>query len=413
MARAALAVVVTAIAVLTLRPTRPSVFPLPFLCLACGDLGGVDFILNVALFVPLGVCLVRAGASWTVAAGIGLLFTAGIEGLQHAVIPGRDASLSDLMANTLGATMGALGGRFWRRLAAPAPDDARLLSAMAATLGIGVLAATAALLRPAIPDMGLWGQWTPQQLHFEPYTGRVTDFRVNDIRVPYNLVPESEPLRQRLLTGETHARLEFTAGAPTARLSAVGRVGSRAQEVLLLGVSGNDLVFRTRLAAQDWRLRAPGIALPNAIPSAGTTVVAEAGLRANHWYVRVAHEFGEARRNVPFAVSLGWAMLLPFDHPLHPADRWWSALWLAMLALPAATWGAMARSPRARRLGVDSWWLLVTGLLGLGLAAIPPLAGFASASGSEWMGLLAGAVAGAAVAPPLQRVAQRDPPGQP
>ena len=80
---------------------------------------------------------------------------------------------------------------------------------------------------------------------FEPYTGTVHRFHVNDITIPYDLVPESEPLRRRLLTGETRGSVELTTGQPTRRLSAIARAGSRVEEVFLIGVRGTDLVART------------------------------------------------------------------------------------------------------------------------------------------------------------------------
>lgn len=391
------------IASLTLRASPPPAIPLPMLCLVCGDLGGVDVVLNVALFVPLGIALVVAGLSWPRAALVSALVSLGIESLQFSVVAGRDASISDLLTNTFGGTTGALLAVHWRQVARPRPDTARLLGAAAAAFAIAIMAGTAALLRPAIPAMGLWGQWTPQQLQFEPYHGTVRDFRVNDIEVPYNVIPESEPLRQRLLTGETRARVAFDAGASTARLAAIARVGSRVQEVMLLGARGTDFVFRTRLVVRDALLRVPMIALPEVLPTTGEAVVAEAGLRARHWYATVKTSQGTWHRDVPFAVSLGWTFLLPWDHPLLPGDEWFSAMWLAALAFPAAAWGALGGEGHAPRGVVNVWWGLSVTMLSIGLWAIPSLANFSPATALEWGGLVAGSVVGAIAAWPLRR----------
>ncbi|HMN08411.1 MAG TPA: VanZ family protein [Gemmatimonadaceae bacterium] len=413
-AAVALSMAVAAIAVATLRPAPPPTIPLPVLCLVCGELGGVDVVLNVALFVPLGIALVAAGMTWRRAALVAAALSFGIEAMQYALITGRDASLSDLLTNTTGGTLGALFAAHWRRVIAPAPRIARAVSLVAAAVTLGILAATAALLRPAIPPMGIWGQWTPQKLHFEPYSGTVRDFRINGIVVPYGLVPQSGTLRQRLLSGATRAHVEFTAGRPPSRLSAIARAGSRFQEVILVGADGRDLVFRTRLAARDWRLRAPGIALPNVLPREGEPVVAEAGLRDRRWYATVITAKGGVYRSVPFAVSLGWTFILPFDHALAPRDAWISALWLAVLAFPASYCGARGGTPRPRlrtpRDGFNAWWKAAMLVLALGLFTIPRLAHFSAAGPLEWLGLAVGGIAGALLAAPLDRLAEEKEP---
>ncbi|MEP7383243.1 MAG: VanZ family protein, partial [Gemmatimonadota bacterium] len=380
------------IAALTLRPAPRPLFQVPMDCLICGDLGGVDVILNVALFVPLGITLVAAGTSWRRAVAIAFATTLLVESLQYTLIPGRDATLSDLLTNTIGGTIGALLATHWRRVLSPPPAAARWLMVAATLLAVGIMSGTAALLRPAVPDMGMWGQWTPQQLTFEPYDGTVHRFEVNDIPIPYNLVPESEPLRQRILGGETRAVVDFTAGTPTRRLSAIARAGSRFQEVLLVGVHGTDLVFRTRLAVRDWLLRLPGIALPDAIPPAGEAVIAMAGLHRNRWYATVHSSRGVQHVEIPFAVSLGWTFILPFDRPLRPGDEWLSALWLAALMLPAAAWGALGGASTATGTPFNRWWLLAVECQAAALLLAPAFAHFAPASLWEWSGLALGAL---------------------
>lgn len=394
------------IAALTLRPAPPTPFPLPVFCLVCGDLGGVDVILNTVLFAPLGAALVGAGLRWRTAVLAAAGASLAVELLQFSLVSGRDASLSDLLTNTSGAALGAWAMRHWRAIMSPDLDTSRLLAMSAAALATGVLAATAALLQPSIPEMGLWGQWAPpQHPSFEPYSGTMTDFVVEGIHVPYSLVPESEPLRQRLLDGEFEARLAFTAGRPTRRLSAIGRPGSRFQELLFVGANGTDLVVRTRLEARDWRVRSPAVAVPRALPAEGTPVVVEAGVRNRHWYARVLDAAGTplAAREEPFSVALGWTMLLPFEHPLRPGDAWWSALWLAALALPAGYWAAGSGERSRRPLG--GWWALAMAVMAIALAAIPALARFAPAAAHEWAGLLAGGVLGALLARPVRALA--------
>ena len=57
------------------------------------------------------------------------ILAAGIETLQLTVIPGRDASLSDLLTDTTGGAVGALLASQWRRLILPDHRTARTLCA--------------------------------------------------------------------------------------------------------------------------------------------------------------------------------------------------------------------------------------------------------------------------------------------
>ena len=82
----------------------------------CGDYGGVDFMLNVALFLPLGVGLALQRLQATRAWLMILAATVVIESLQFAIIPGRDASLGDVIANATGGAIGLWLGRHWRGL---------------------------------------------------------------------------------------------------------------------------------------------------------------------------------------------------------------------------------------------------------------------------------------------------------
>jgi len=373
--------------------------PPPLFCLACGDLNGVDVLLNVLLFIPLGAMLAAATERWRqavlAAASVSLL----IELLQVSVVTGRDATVSDLLTNSAGGMIGATLVTWRHALLRPTPARARALALLAASLAIAVMASTAHLLRPSIPRMGLWGQWTPQRLQFEPYTGTLHDFEVDGFAIPYELVPAYERLRLAMLDGSNIARVRLTAGEPPSRLAVIARLGSRVQEVLLVGALRDALVYRTRLTSRDWGLRTPALLVPQAFPAAGEPVIVEAGVRERAWYARVESSRGVVTRELPFSVALFWNLILPFDLPLSPATRWLSALWLAGLVFPAAWWGGHAArggATRARRL---AWWGGVMALLATALVIVPHLARFAPAAPTEWLGLLAGGVAALLLSP--------------
>jgi VanZ family protein len=69
----------------------------------------LEFLANVVLFAPLGVLLVLAfpGVRWWAVVLAGFLLSVGIELVQLA-IPSRVSSVSDVVANTAGTTLGLL-----------------------------------------------------------------------------------------------------------------------------------------------------------------------------------------------------------------------------------------------------------------------------------------------------------------
>jgi hypothetical protein len=401
------------IVVATLRPLAAPVAsvdaappdPAPLFCLACGDMNGVDVLLNVLLFVPFGATLAVATRTWRRAAVTAASVSLLIELLQVSVVGGRDATISDLITNSAGGLIGAALASWHHALLRPTPVRARALALIAASAAIAIMAATAQLLQPSIPHMGLWGQWTPQRLQFEPYTGTLHAFDVDGFAIPYELVPAYEALRLAMLDGSTVARVRLTTGEPPSRLAVIARLGSRVQEVLLVGAIRDALVYRTRLTSRDWGLRTPALLVPHAFPAVGESVVVEAGVRERAWYARVESPRGVVSRELPFSVALFWNLILPFDLPLSPATRWLSALWLAGLVFPAAWWGGHAAAAGASLATRLAWWGGVMALLAAALVIVPHLARFAPAAPTEWLGLLAGG--GAALL--LSRVGARSP----
>jgi VanZ family protein len=103
------------VALLTLWPLPDQRVSSPAWCIVCDADHVPNLVLNVALFLPLGVGLGLRGVPRLAALLLMALLTAGVEALQFHVVAGRDASLGDVLANLVG---GALGLRLGRRLAA-------------------------------------------------------------------------------------------------------------------------------------------------------------------------------------------------------------------------------------------------------------------------------------------------------
>jgi glycopeptide antibiotics resistance protein len=71
------------------------------------DFATVEFLANVAMFVPLGLffVLLLGRARWWLAILLGFVLTIGIEFVQQA-LPSRVSDPRDLVANSIGATLG-------------------------------------------------------------------------------------------------------------------------------------------------------------------------------------------------------------------------------------------------------------------------------------------------------------------
>lgn len=70
----------------------------------------IEFLSNVAMFVPIGfiAALLLPRRSWWLVLFAGPLFSGAIELAQLAFLPERHATLSDVLANSAGALVGAI-----------------------------------------------------------------------------------------------------------------------------------------------------------------------------------------------------------------------------------------------------------------------------------------------------------------
>ncbi|MEV0373111.1 VanZ family protein [Streptomyces sp. NPDC050636] len=66
----------------------------------------VDFLLNMALFLPGGILFATLGCRWFTAGLLGFLGSFAIEMTQYLVRSGRTSDINDLLSNTLGCLFG-------------------------------------------------------------------------------------------------------------------------------------------------------------------------------------------------------------------------------------------------------------------------------------------------------------------
>lgn len=386
-----MAVALAVIAVLTLSPSGDRIAPHSRLCLVCGDYGTLDVLQNVAMFGPFGVALAHAlgPGAWRPLAALlaGLACSAAVELAQLTVIPGRDATLSDVVANGGGA---ALGAWLWVRratLLAPGPVAAGRLAVAAAAAFVAVVGGSAWLLQPSVRPDRWYGQIRPRLGTTDLFTAPVRDARLGDSAlVPWKL-PFDTVARARLRRDSISLAATVGTDGPLRRLSPIVRVvDSTRHEVTALFQRGDAVGYTVRPRAQDARLRGVQLRIAGVFGRGGE--VRLSGGRAGHDVWLVVERAGERReRHVALTPSMGWSLVLPWDAALDGA--WWmDALWLAALALPWGYWAAAAHA-RAAQLGAGGAVLLAA------LAAAALLTRLALPPAGAWLGLMAGAGLGA------------------
>ena len=104
---AATVVWLAAVAFMTIRPgngrgVRLNLIPIVF----DGRGSAFDALLNVGVFVPLGLLLLALGWRLLAALGTGLGVSLTIEVIQYVTDAGRTADVNDLITNTLGTAIG-------------------------------------------------------------------------------------------------------------------------------------------------------------------------------------------------------------------------------------------------------------------------------------------------------------------
>jgi hypothetical protein len=395
------------------------------LCLVCGLVGGVSAILNVFLFVPLGIGLALSGWSAKRALIAMCALSVLIETAQ-LVIPGRDSTLGDVLTNSFGGALGFAIGRYAFALLRPSPRLALALCIGWSALWLGIQTISGFGLSPAIPTANYYGQIAPRLGNFEQFHGRVLRASIADIGLSDTRFENNAEVRDLLLRGATVATT-VVPSSPTHGLAPIIRVADeRDREIALLAQSGKDLVFGVRTGAEVLRLRPLFFAVADVFPAvlSGNTGIASdeitVGARysareasANAQTVGGSHE-----HRIPIAGWLGWTMVMPFQWYIEGTSTEFvlSLTWIACLLIPLGYWGtALARaSPGRHAARVRMAAVPVTlVLLYLGLVVLPEWFGVTATPFSGWLAALTGIVLGGAfglrVAPSTEVVRTQTP----
>ena len=360
----------------------------PLLCLVCGESGGADVVLNLLLFIPLGVGLALLGLPWARVVGLCALLSLGVETLQYAAHTGRDASLSDLLTNTASGAVGAALVRRLDLLLAPGPLPAWRLSLGAAAGWLAILSLTAISMHPWAPAGRLRNFCTASYPTSERFSGTARAMTLNGVALSCDQeVPRGET-RREIRRGEVLLETVAEAGDPSRGREVIHLVRTSGTTLLLLAQQGRTAVFQAPTTAPALKLFAPVVRLPGAFPSRPDGPVAlTAETDDHHLRLSAAHDGGRRVVELTLSPAYGWTLLFPI--PMAPGAplRIAAAIWLGALLLPAGYWAGLAARP-AGAIGA----LGAVVIAGLGL--VPALAGFDPAHWSEWVGAGGGVAAG-------------------
>lgn len=381
-------------------------------CFMCGREWGIDFALNIALFVPLGI-VCRLARIPVFPAILGILATSFVIEVLQLVIPQRITSIDDLISNTLGGTIGFLLGGHMRAILVPRARQAAMAVVAAGMFALVVPWGTLWLFEPAPTDHPYWGQFSPVLGQFDRFDGTIIEASVDSEPLRNGRLPNTDAVRRRLRQDSVTVRAVVRGGRATGRLAPVVSIfDGEHNEVMLLGRSGGrSLTFRLRSRASRIGLRTPSVTVwdgfPGAADSVSPTPVHLSGtidgysLTAASRYARSSGDTNRVSRTIDFRHTNGWAYLVPFENLYTRHAGRFTTIWLALVFAPLGYYGAVAvvRNRGARPRLVVLLWSLAVVLLAL--VGLPRMTGLAPAGGNEWLGaaigLAAGSLAGGAL----------------
>lgn len=348
----------------------------PLGCLICGELGGIDVVLNLALFVPLGIALrswnIRVPQCIVVAFATSLF----VEVAQATIVAGRDPSLSDLVTNTAGGFLGALLGGHLARLWCPEHGLATRLALGAGAGWLILLAGTAWAVLPAPGPAPSRVEWAPQLPFVDTFAGRIESVDIEGT------------IATRDLSVLATARLD---GWTDHLAPAVDLVGARGMMSARLGQLGQKVTFGLRANASRLRLRPPSVKVYRALPPAtGQRVLLAGGLRGATLWARAEADGSVQSAELALTPGLGWLLLLPLTfYPFDYQPDLTTAAWVALPLLLAGFWAGRRIAWNLRTSAAGAVALVV-----LGLVVVPELFGVEADGWRCWVACAVALAAG-------------------
>jgi hypothetical protein len=397
------ALVLTVVLVATLTPASASTPTADFWCVACGEFGGLDVFNNVVLFVPLGVAFaVATDRRWrSILACVAI--TTFVESMQIRIVQGRDSSLSDLLANSLGGVIGVELALRRGLLLRPRGRVASVLAIAGAAVFALVMTLGSLGFRTAYIPRSLWVQWTPDRAGFEPFTGELLDFNLDGIDLPRAFYPPKSLGVDGVLRGRAwHATVDINTAGLQPRRSVIARIAEEWTVLVSIEQYGWDLACQQKTRSGDMRFRSPKIAVRDAVAPSTGSAPARVRFTCSRQGDSLVASTADRQEVLRLSPSLGWLFVSPINITVPSYYVLVSVIWLAALTFPAGYWIRCVaesdlaaahgdRPHRARYVAIGALALAFC----VGLFFVPWLAGTARASWWEWSSAAVGAIAGA------------------
>src|SRR5262245_26243883 len=166
-------------------------------CLICGDRGVSDALVNLMLFLPLGLSLSLRNPD-RARYRIPVLLSFTVETAQH-FIPGRSPTYGDLLFNSLGGWLGIWLGTHSHLWWDPSARVARRWLFLAGGGAAVILGMTAFLVAPYPTRHPYFGHWTPEFRRLARYEGHLTAAAVGQQAVQNGPLSNSPEVREMIL----------------------------------------------------------------------------------------------------------------------------------------------------------------------------------------------------------------------
>ncbi len=349
-------------------------------CIFCGTRATADLVLNILLFAPLGAGFGMLRIRAKNALILAVMLSGAVE-VAQLVIPGRDASISDLISNAAGCWLGyalTLTAPYW--IAARDPLDRRLSLAASIVAAIAIVV-TGTMLQPTFTEQTYYGQWTPDLGHLDWYHGQVLEATVGSSQVPSQRLEDSDTIRTLLRTGSP-IHIRAVASQTTRRLSSLFSIADADENmIVLIGPRMDRLFYIFRVRAESFRLDRPALSIPDVMDlSPGDTIEINVSRIAREYCVVVNQN---THCGLGFTAGSGWTLWWYSETLPQELHRILNMVWLCVLLLPFGLW---------MRLNLES--MFGATIVASTLLWAPALTGLSDTPLSEWMGSAAGVVAG-------------------
>jgi hypothetical protein len=375
-------------------------------CLVCGDLAGVDILLNTLLFVPLGVGLSLSGLSLRKAVFLCFAVSLSIETAQVFIAHGRDATLRDILTNTIGGAIGFWAARTAPTWLAPSRKRAAWLSAIWGAVWLLIQIISSYAFVPSLSQSPYDGHVAHQRGGMAMFHGEVDTAKIGTIPISDGALADSRAIRQLLINGAPIVAVVRLIEPTTNFASLVAVADHKQQLITSVAEQGDQLVFGIRTGASRLRLRQPAFAMPGvfaAAPppadSAGERLVVSARLNDGTVQLTAETPSGHVERSLSPRAELAWTVVLPHQWLVdgRVVERVITFLWTCVLLIPLGYWAATLMR-WSTGVTAFAFMAVLAVLLGAGLIVVPVSFGLKGATLLAWIAAVSGLGTGVALA---------------